>query len=76
MPPASGLLSLRCRREVYPLWPDENLLHHFIPQDREVWSISNYEKFCEEREKLLADGIGKLLRSLGVEGSPKQTQDS
>ena len=56
--------------------PDENLLHHFIPQDRKLWSISNYEKFCEEREKLLADGIGKLLRSLGVEGSPKQTQDS
>jgi hypothetical protein len=46
--------------------PDETLRHHFIPLDRGLWSLSNYEKFCEERERLLADGIGALLRSLGI----------
>ncbi len=54
--------------------PEENLRHHFIPQDRTLWCLDNYEKFCEEREKLLADGIGNLLRSLGIEdagASPK-----
>lgn len=46
--------------------PTENLLNHFIPEDRSVWTIGNYERFCEERERLLASGIGKLLRDLGI----------
>ena len=47
--------------------PDENLKHHFIPLDRSLWSLDNYEKFCEEREKLLAIGLRDLLRSLGID---------
>jgi hypothetical protein len=47
--------------------PAENLANHFIPQDRALWSLSNYERFCEERETLIANGIKHLLRSLGIE---------
>lgn len=47
--------------------PEVTLHHHFIPQDRSLWSVDNYERFCEERERLLAEGIGTLLRSLGIE---------
>jgi len=47
--------------------PEEILAQHFIPLDRGLWSIDKYETFCEERERLLADGIGKLLRNLGIE---------
>ena len=25
--------------------PAENLVHHFIPQDRALWTLDNYEKF-------------------------------
>ncbi|MGO9740097.1 MAG: DUF262 domain-containing protein [Roseiarcus sp.] len=46
--------------------PDETLRHHCIPLDRSLWSLNTYEEFCEERERLLADGIGALLRSLGI----------
>jgi hypothetical protein len=54
--------------------PTENLLHRFIPQDRVLWTIGNYEKFCEQRERLLADGIGKLLRGLGIENTHPTAQ--
>jgi hypothetical protein len=54
--------------------PEETLRHHFIPLDRSLWSLSNYEKFCEERERLLADGIGFLLRSLGIEDAEARTE--
>jgi hypothetical protein len=48
---------------------NEDLRNHFIPLDRDLWSIDNYERFCQERETLLAAGIGALLRRLGIEGS-------
>lgn len=54
--------------------PDEVLSHHFIPNDRELWSIDNYENFCEERERLLAEGIRKLLRGLGIESDQVSPQ--
>lgn len=47
--------------------PEEILAQHFMPRDRGLWSIDHYETFCEAREMLLANGIGKLLRNLGIE---------
>lgn len=47
--------------------PSENLGHHFIPPNRDLWSLDHYERFCEERERLLAEGLAKLLRELGIE---------
>ena len=56
--------------------PEDTLRHHFIPLDRNLWSLGNYEKFCEERERLLANGIGDLLRSLGIkDAEPPQTPE-
>lgn len=49
--------------------PNENLVHHFIPEDRRLWSIDRYEEFCEARERLLAHGIEELLRDLGIENT-------
>jgi hypothetical protein len=45
----------------------EELKNHFIPLDHDLWLIDNYERFCQERETLLAAGIAALLRSLGIE---------
>lgn len=37
---------------------------HWIPSDPELWKIQNYEKFLEERRKLLAIAANELLDSL------------
>jgi hypothetical protein len=35
-----------------------------IPQDAELWKIENYERFLEERRKLLAEGLNSFLEKL------------
>lgn len=42
----------------------EILKRHFIPTDRELWKMDNFEKFVEERTKLLWQGVQGLLESL------------
>ena len=37
---------------------------HWIPMDPKLWKIENYEKFLEERRKLLAQAANSLLDSL------------
>ncbi len=37
---------------------------HWIPANPNLWKIENYEKFLEERRKLLADAANKLLDTL------------
>ncbi len=37
---------------------------HWIPADKELWKIENYEKFLEERRNLLAAAANALLDSL------------
>ncbi|WP_405382842.1 DUF262 domain-containing protein [Phascolarctobacterium sp.] len=34
---------------------------HWIPNDPNLWKVENYEKFLEERRKLLADAANSLL---------------
>ena len=56
--------------------PAEVLSDHFIPQDKSLWTLENYEMFCEQREKLLAEGIGKLLHDLGIQDDRATSTDS
>ncbi len=37
---------------------------HFIPEDRESWKTENFQKFLEERRRLLAVAMTKLLKRL------------
>lgn len=42
----------------------EILKRHFIPMDRELWKMDNFEKFVEQRTRLLWTGVQELLKSL------------
>lgn len=53
--------------EVYLRECDRNTLAaHCIPLKEELWNISSYAEFCEQRERELAGMIRGLLMSLGV----------
>jgi hypothetical protein len=40
----------------------ERLESQFVPMDRELWRIENFQRFLEARRKLLADAVNDLLR--------------
>lgn len=42
---------------------EEQLRKQFVPLDRELYTIENYELFLEKRRKLIADGINHFLAS-------------
>ena len=46
---------------------------HWIPSDPELLKIENYEKFLEQRRRLLAEAANTLLTSL-YKGSIKETE--
>jgi hypothetical protein len=37
---------------------------HFIPEDQELWKTENFQKFLEERRRLMAGAMTKLLKRL------------
>jgi hypothetical protein len=37
---------------------------HFIPEDQELWKTEHFQKFLEERRRLLAIAMTKLLKRL------------
>ncbi|MCK4258718.1 MAG: DUF262 domain-containing protein [Halanaerobiales bacterium] len=41
-----------------------NLEKFMVPMDRELWEVKNYEKFLEDRRRLLAKGINDFMKSL------------
>ncbi|HEV2851190.1 MAG TPA: DUF262 domain-containing protein [Thermoanaerobaculia bacterium] len=47
---------------------------HWIPMDRELWKVKNYNRFLEARRELLADSANRFLRSLleGVLPEPEK----
>ncbi|MBL7108464.1 MAG: DUF262 domain-containing protein [Candidatus Cloacimonetes bacterium] len=54
-------------KEYLPILADKypgNLEKFFIPQDRELWKVENYESFLENRRKLIANGINKFMKDL------------
>ncbi len=46
------------------LTTEKNLEAHCIPTDRELWLPQNFEKFCNERRRLLAKAMNSYLRHL------------
>ena len=40
---------------------DKYLEIHLIPKDKELWKLDNYEKFIEERKKLLVTNMLPLI---------------
>jgi hypothetical protein len=43
---------------------DETRWAHFIPSDRELWKVENYNEFLEERRDSFAKEINSLVKSL------------
>ena len=40
---------------------DEYLELHLIPKDKELWKLDNFEKFVDERKKLIEDKFKNIL---------------
>jgi hypothetical protein len=53
-------LPSRYLKELYEKDP-ELLRRHFIPIDRELWNVDNYEKFLRERRKLILEAFQRLF---------------
>jgi len=53
-------LPSRYLKELYEKDP-ELLRRHFIPTDHELWNVDNYEKFLEERRKLILGAFQRLF---------------
>jgi hypothetical protein len=53
-------LPSRYLKELYVKDP-ELLRRHFIPIDHELWNVDNYEKFLEERGKLILEAFQRLF---------------
>ena len=51
----------RYLKELYDKDP-ELLKKHFVPTDRELWKIENYEQFLEERRRLISEYVASLLQ--------------
>jgi hypothetical protein len=45
---------------------------HWIPMDRELWKVENYEAFLEARRKLIADASNEFLNKLLQGTVPEQ----
>ncbi len=37
---------------------------HFIPEDQKLWKVESFVSFLDERRRLLAEGMNRLLRNL------------
>jgi hypothetical protein len=37
---------------------------HFIPEDRDLWKPENYDKFVDQRRRMMAKAINSLIRAL------------
>lgn len=37
---------------------------HYVPEDPNLWKPENFVDFLEERRKLLAKGMNRLLKSM------------
>lgn len=48
--------------------PNETTSHirkaHFIPENRSLWTVENFDKFLDQRWKLLAESMNALLQGL------------
>jgi len=40
---------------------ESELKRHYIPTDKRLWHIENFEEFLEERRKLISNGITEIF---------------
>lgn len=45
---------------------EEKLKKQFVPLDKELWKLENYEKFLEKRRQIIVDKINEYFQSLGA----------
>lgn len=46
---------------------EKKLEKQFVPLDKNLWKIENYERFLHQRRKIIVETINAYLNSLGVE---------
>ena len=46
---------------------EAKLEKQFVPLDKNLWKIENYEDFLQQRRKIIIEAINAYLKSLGVE---------
>ena len=64
--------------EYLPIVQDNNpgnLERFMIPMDEDLWQLSRYEEFLEERRKLIADSINEFMMGLLEENSDDQLEE-
>jgi hypothetical protein len=37
---------------------------HFVPEDKELWKDENFAEFLDERRRLMAQAMNRLLKHL------------
>jgi len=45
----------------------EKLKKQFVPSDKNLWKIENYEDFLKHRRRIIIEKINEYLKSLGIE---------
>lgn len=64
-------------REYFPLLEKKypgNLERFFIPMNKKLWKVKNFENFLEKRRELIAAGINDYMKTL-IESEEKQEEE-
>ena len=70
-----AFLTEKANRKISNTSPEEYLAKideaklekQFVPLDKNLWKIENYEDFLQQRRKIIIEAINAYLKSLGVE---------
>jgi hypothetical protein len=61
---ANRILSNKEPAEYLGKFSESELRRHYIPTDKRLWRIENFEEFLEERRKLILEGISEIFGHL------------
>jgi len=65
-------------REYFPVLEKKypgNLERFFIPMNKKLWKVKNFEEFLEKRRELIAEGINDFMKRL-IEGKKTEEAES
>lgn len=70
-----GFLTEKANRKISNTEPSKYLLEidpkklekQFVPPDKELWKIENYEDFLKHRRRVIVEKVNQYLKSLGIE---------
>ena len=79
-----AFVTTRTNKEIFTDLPDKYLPgivedhpkaleKQFIPENRELWKIKNYEDFLQKRRKMLAEEINNFVENLDRDGEENET---